>query len=169
MFATRTTTWTAQMGGMKATVLWVLKVNNSIWGQFWIGNFGFNVFEASNGSQKSTSLQASKLFQFETTTHLILTGWPTLWGSRLSQPAAAWQPLCEELGREWRNGEEMERESGNGERLEMEREIFLPSPFPLLLSISSVSSFSSFSSHILSFPLNLRHLSWVLKILKYSF
>ena len=56
----------------------------------------------------------------------------------LSQPVAAWQQGCEEMG----------REGGNGERVEIERERFLPSPFSLLLSISS------FSSHFPLFPLN---------------
>ena len=41
-------------------------------------------------------------------------------GPRVSQPAAALQPGCEEMEKEWGNEEEMEREWGNEE--EMERE-----------------------------------------------
>ena len=36
---------------------------------------------------------------------------------RVSQPAAALQPGCEEMEKEWGNEEEMEREWGNGERM----------------------------------------------------
>ena len=42
--------------------------------------------------------------------------------TRVSQPAAALQPGCEEMEREWGNEEEMEREWGNGERMRKWRE-----------------------------------------------
>ena len=73
--------------------------------------------------------------------------------SRVSQPAAALQPGCEEMEKEWGNEEEMEREWGNEEEMERawgnrERLIlyissfslhFLPlSPFPHSLSISHI-------------------------------
>ena len=72
---------------------------------------------------------------------------------RVSQPAAALQPGCEEMENEWGNEEEMEREWGNEEEMERawgnrERLIlyissfslhFLPlSPFPHSLSISHI-------------------------------
>ena len=38
--------------------------------------------------------------------------------SRVSQPAAALQPGCEEMEKEWGNEEEMEREWGNEEEME---------------------------------------------------
>ena len=69
---------------------------------------------------------------------------------RVSQPATALQPGCEEMEKEWGNEEEMEREWGNGERLTLYISSFslhiLPlsphflilSPFPPSLSISYI-------------------------------
>ena len=92
---------------------------------------------------------------------------------RLSQPAAAWQPGCEEMGREWGNGEEMEGEWGNGERGEMEIERWNGERGGKWRQrdISSLSN-SSISLHFLSFSLissqYTTFLASVAKILTYA-
>ena len=71
---------------------------------------------------------------------LLLHRSELLVGHRVAQIVASWHPGCEEMEREWGNGERMRKWRGNGERMRKWREIdflhflilypFLPS-FPI--------------------------------------